>query len=141
VAIGPVQLLVLGFGHPEDQGEIRGELDRLRDNGLVRVIDALAVYKDADGNVKTLDDSQLSDDEQAAFGALPGGLDGRSAGRRLGRNGEATRRHGDTMRQLTDTAREMRQVQRSMQRTTQELLSETRVARPIRSANQEHAQP
>jgi hypothetical protein len=87
--IGPVQLLVVGFSHPEFQGEIRGELDRLRDNGLVGVIDALAVSKDADGNVNTLDDSQLSDDEQAAFRALAGGLVGRSAGRRLGRNGEA----------------------------------------------------
>jgi hypothetical protein len=89
VAIGPVQLLALGFSHPELQGQIRGELDRLRDNGLVRVIDALAVHKDADGNVTTLDDSQLSDDEQAAFGALAGGLDERSAERRPGRNGEA----------------------------------------------------
>jgi uncharacterized membrane protein len=79
MAIGPVQLLVLGFSHPEFQGEIRGELDRLRDNDLVRVIDALAVQKDADGNVKTLHDSQLSEDQQAAFGALVGGLIGLGA--------------------------------------------------------------
>jgi hypothetical protein len=43
MAIGPVQLLVLGFKHPDFQGEIREELDRLRDNDLVRVVDALAV--------------------------------------------------------------------------------------------------
>jgi uncharacterized membrane protein len=79
MAIGPVQLLVLGFSHPDFQGEIRGELDRLRDNDLVRVIDALAVHKDADGNVKTLHDSQLSEDQQAAFGALVGGLIGLGA--------------------------------------------------------------
>jgi uncharacterized membrane protein len=79
MAIGPVQLLVLGFSHPEFQGEIRGELDRLRDNDLVRVIDALAVHKDADGNVATLHDSQLSEDQQAAFGALVGGLIGLGA--------------------------------------------------------------
>src|SRR4029450_10300200 len=79
MAIGPVQLLVLGFKHPNFQGEIRGELDRLRDNDLVRVIDALAVAKDADGNVATLHDSQLSDDEQQAFGALIGGLIGLGA--------------------------------------------------------------
>jgi uncharacterized membrane protein len=79
MAIGPVQLLVLGFSHPEFQGEIRGELDRLRDNDLVRVIDALAVHKDAGGNVKTLHDSQLSEDQQAAFGALVGGLIGLGA--------------------------------------------------------------
>ena len=66
MAIGPVQLLVLGFKEPNFQGEIRAELDRLRDNDLVRVLDALAVRKTADGEVETLHESQLSDDEQQA---------------------------------------------------------------------------
>jgi uncharacterized membrane protein len=79
MAIGPVQLLVLGFQQPNFQGEIRRELDRLRDNDLVRVIDALAVRKDADGEVAVLHESQLSDDEQAAFGGLVGGLIGLGA--------------------------------------------------------------
>jgi uncharacterized membrane protein len=79
MAIGPVQLLVVGFKHPNFQGEIREELDRLRDNDLVRVIDALAVRKDADGNTEALHASQLSGDEQAAFGALVGGLIGLGA--------------------------------------------------------------
>jgi uncharacterized membrane protein len=79
MAIGPVQLLVLGFKEPNVSGEIRAELDRLRDNDLIRVIDALAVRKDADGEVQTLHESQLSADEQAAFGALIGGLIGLGA--------------------------------------------------------------
>ena len=79
MAIGPVQLLVLGFKHPDFQGEIREELDRLRDNDVVRVIDALAVSKDADGNVQRLHESQLSDEEQAGFGALVGALVGLGA--------------------------------------------------------------
>jgi uncharacterized membrane protein len=79
MAIGPVQLLVLGFKHPDFQGEIRQELDRLRDNDLVRVIDALGVRKDADGNVETLHESQLSADQQQAFAALIGGLIGLGA--------------------------------------------------------------
>jgi uncharacterized membrane protein len=79
MAIGPVQLLVLGFKHPDFQGEIRSELDRLRDNDLVRVIDALGVGKDADGEVETLHESQLSADQQQAFGALIGGLIGLGA--------------------------------------------------------------
>ena len=69
MAIGPVQLLVLGFQQPDFSGEIREELDRLRDNDLTRVIDALAVRKDADGNVEVLHESQLSADQQQAFGA------------------------------------------------------------------------
>jgi len=80
MAIGPVQLLVLGFDHPNFQGQIRAELDRLRDNDLVRVIDALAVSKDAQGNVAVLHDSQLSGQEAADFGALVGALVGLGAG-------------------------------------------------------------
>jgi uncharacterized membrane protein len=79
MAIGPVQLLVLGFKEPDFQGEIRDELDRLRDNDLVRVVDALGVRKDADGEVQVLHESQLSGDQQAAFGALVGGLIGLGA--------------------------------------------------------------
>jgi uncharacterized membrane protein len=79
MAIGPVQLLVLGFDKPDFQGEIREELNRLRDSDVVRVIDALAVRKDADGNVETLHESQLSDDELTEFGAMVGGLLGLGA--------------------------------------------------------------
>ena len=54
MAIGPVQLLVLGFKQPDFHGEIRDELDRLRDNDLVRVIDALGVRKDPAGEVEEI---------------------------------------------------------------------------------------
>ncbi len=53
--IGPVQLIVLGFDHPRFQGEIVAELERLRDNGGVRVIDALALYKDLDGEFEIVE--------------------------------------------------------------------------------------
>jgi uncharacterized membrane protein len=76
MTMGPVQLLVLGFEHPNFEGEIRKELDRLRDSDLVRVIDALAVSKDANGEVSTLHESQLSGEEQAEFGATVGALIG-----------------------------------------------------------------
>jgi uncharacterized membrane protein len=79
MAIGPVQLLVLGFRQPNFHGEIREELDRLRDNDLVRVIDALAVRKDADGEVSVLHESQLSGEETAQFGAVVGALLGLGA--------------------------------------------------------------
>ena len=46
MAIGPVQLIVLGFNHPNFHGEVIAELERLRASDTVRVIDALAVYKD-----------------------------------------------------------------------------------------------
>ena len=52
MAIGPVQLIVLGFNHPDFHGEIIKELERLRESDTVRVIDALAVHKDADGEIE-----------------------------------------------------------------------------------------
>ena len=48
MAIGPVQLVVLGFSHPQFHGDIVAELERLRESDTVRVIDALAVHKDGD---------------------------------------------------------------------------------------------
>lgn len=76
MTIGPVQLLVLGFARPDFQGEIRKELQLLRDNDLVRVIDVLAVRKNAEGAVSVLRESQLSEDEAAEFGAVVGALIG-----------------------------------------------------------------
>jgi hypothetical protein len=52
MAIGPVQLLVVGVSQPKFHGEIIAELERLRESDLVRVIDSLAVYKDADGELE-----------------------------------------------------------------------------------------
>jgi uncharacterized membrane protein len=80
MTIGPVQLLVLGFNHPHFEGEILAEVQRLKDHDAVRVIDALAVYKDAAGHVTGLKESQLSGEERAEFGALVGALIGFGAG-------------------------------------------------------------
>src|SRR4029450_1621137 len=80
MAIGPVQLLVLGFSEPNFQGEIMSELDRLKESDTVRVIDGIAVYKDAEGQVSVLKRTDLSDDEAAEFGATVGALIGLGAG-------------------------------------------------------------
>jgi uncharacterized membrane protein len=60
MAIGSVQLIVLGFSHPEFHGEIIAELQRLHDDESVRVIDALAVHKDADGAIEVQHLSNLT---------------------------------------------------------------------------------
>ena len=52
MAIGPVQLIVLGFNHPNFHGEIIDELERLRESDTIKVIDSLAVHKDADGEIE-----------------------------------------------------------------------------------------
>jgi uncharacterized membrane protein len=74
--IGPVQILVIGFDEPEFKGRIRDELERLREADIVRVIDALAVRKDDDGNVEKLQVSDLSTEEAEEFGAMVGALIG-----------------------------------------------------------------
>ena len=80
MAIGPVQLLVVGFGQGEFHGKIRAELERLRDSETVRVIDLLAIRRDADGNIERLQLSDLSEDEAMELGAIAGALIGLGAG-------------------------------------------------------------
>ena len=83
MAIGPVQLIVLGFKHPQFHGEIIAELERLRESDTVRVIDSLAVYKDANGELEVEHLSNLSEAEAIELGSKIGALIG------LGIEGEA----------------------------------------------------
>jgi len=76
MAIGPVQLIVLGFSEPDFHGEIITELERLHDENTVRVIDALAVHKDADGEIEVVHLSNLSKDEAIELGTKVGALIG-----------------------------------------------------------------
>jgi uncharacterized membrane protein len=76
MAIGPVQLIVLGFKDPDFHGEIIAELERLKESDTVRVIDALAVFKDADGEVEAMHLSNLSTDEAIELGSKVGALIG-----------------------------------------------------------------
>jgi uncharacterized membrane protein len=76
MAIGPVQLIVLGFEHPKFHGEIIAELQRLHESGTVRVIDALAVYKDAEGEIEVEHLSNLTHDEAVELGTKVGALIG-----------------------------------------------------------------
>jgi uncharacterized membrane protein len=59
--MGPVQVLVVGFDQPAFSGEILAEFTRLRQAGIVRLVDLLLVSRAEDGAVETL--------------AVPGGAD------------------------------------------------------------------
>jgi uncharacterized membrane protein len=76
MAIGPVQLIVLGFSHPDFHGEVIAELERLRESDTVRVIDALAVYKDAKGEIEVEHLSNLTQEEAVELGSKVGALVG-----------------------------------------------------------------
>ena len=76
MTIGPVQLIVLGFPEPNFHGEIIAELERLRESDTIRVVDALAVHKDTDGEIEVAHLSNLSDEEAIEFGTKVGALIG-----------------------------------------------------------------
>lgn len=77
--LGPVQMLILGFEDPQFKGEALAELQKLRDADIIRVIDAMVVWKDEDGNVTVLKDTDLTGEEMGEFGAIVGGLIGLGA--------------------------------------------------------------
>ena len=64
---GPVQVLVVGFDQPTFSGEVLAEFARLRDAGIVRLVDVLVVSRTEDGALETV---EISD----AVGANLGGL-------------------------------------------------------------------
>ena len=76
MAIGPVQLIVLGFNHPDFHGEVIAELERLRESDTVRVIDAIAVYKDLAGELEVEHLSNLTQEEAIELGTKIGALIG-----------------------------------------------------------------
>jgi len=52
---GPVQVLVVGFDQPVFSGEVLAELARLREAGIVRLVDLLLVSHTGGGAIETLD--------------------------------------------------------------------------------------
>jgi uncharacterized membrane protein len=76
MAIGPVQLIVLGFDQPDFHGGIIAELERLRETDTVRVIDALAVYKHANGDLEVEHLSNLTEEQAIELGTVIGALIG-----------------------------------------------------------------
>jgi uncharacterized membrane protein len=74
--VGPVDLLVVEFPGNQFKGEIAPALRDLVTEGTVRVLDLLFVYKDADGEVGSVELAGLGPDLQPAFADLNGQLGG-----------------------------------------------------------------
>src|SRR4051812_19535916 len=77
---GPVQMMVLDFDRTALNGDILPELKRLKDAGIVRLIDLLVVRKPAGEDIEIVQQSDLSHDEAVEFGALVGALIGFGTG-------------------------------------------------------------
>ncbi len=52
---GPVQVLVVGFDQPKFTGEVLAEFVRLREAGIVRLVDLLLISRTKDGTIETLE--------------------------------------------------------------------------------------
>ena len=76
--MGPVQVLVVGFEHPRLSGEVLDEFARLRQAGIVRLLDVLLVERAPDGHFETLAPPpvELGPDSGALAAAVLGRADG-----------------------------------------------------------------
>lgn len=73
---GPIDVVMLGFPGNQFNGSIAPALRDLVVRGLVRVVDLLFVYKDADGTVGSLELGGLGADLEPSFVDLDGQLGG-----------------------------------------------------------------
>ena len=78
MAVGPVDVMIIGFPGNKFTGRIAPAIQELVDNGTIRILDLLFVTKDADGVVGVLQAEDL-DADGAAFLSIdvtqPGALD------------------------------------------------------------------
>lgn len=67
---GPVDVIVLAFGEPAFDGRILAELEKQAATGTIRVLDAMILFKDEDGQSLRLDIEDLPAEEKAALGFI-----------------------------------------------------------------------
>jgi uncharacterized membrane protein len=76
VGYGPIQLLFVAFEGNRFRGEIWPELERLKNEGIVRILDLLLVRKDGSGAVAHIKATDLGWEEAVDFGQVMGALAG-----------------------------------------------------------------
>jgi len=70
MSFGPIELLVLKFPGNQFKGEIVPALRELVNNETIRIIDIVFVTKDAEGNLKAVEVSDLDGEDYAVFDPL-----------------------------------------------------------------------
>jgi hypothetical protein len=73
---GPVDVVIIALGEPKFDGSVLEELQRLASEGIVRVLDAMIIVKDEDGNALGLDIEDLPADQSSALGFIETGTRG-----------------------------------------------------------------
>ena len=67
MALGPVDVIIIGFPGNNFNGDIAPAIMELVDAGTIRVLDLLFVLKDADGVVTTIEAGDLAPETGPAF--------------------------------------------------------------------------
>jgi hypothetical protein len=67
---GPVDVVVLAAGEPRFDGGVFAELERQAATGTIRVLDAMLLVKDEQGQTASLDLEDLPSDVRAAVGFI-----------------------------------------------------------------------
>ncbi len=75
----PVQIIVAAFNTPEGAGEVMADIKQGKKEGLIGIVDAAVVVKDADGNLKVKDAKRRST-KGMITGGVVGGVLGLLAG-------------------------------------------------------------
>jgi hypothetical protein len=66
MALGPIEVLVIGFPGNRFNGEILPELERLVESGTISIVDGLFLRKDGGGDVEFYELSEVGSDESVA---------------------------------------------------------------------------
>jgi uncharacterized membrane protein len=115
VMYGPIQMFVIAFPGNQFKGEIVPAINEAREKGLIRLIDYLFVMKDANGDILSIQGTDLGKREAiklgAAVGALMGlgaeGLEGAEAGAKIGAEMAADRNFGLDQEDIDSIAEEI----------------------------------
>jgi hypothetical protein len=70
--LGPLEYIVIGFAGNKFDGSIAREIERVVENGTIRLVDIVFVGKDADGDAVILELDNREDPRFAPFAALLG---------------------------------------------------------------------
>jgi hypothetical protein len=73
---GPVDVIVLAAGEPRFNGSALAELERQAESGTIRVLDAMILLKDEEGQSWVLDLEDLPPEDAAAVGFIDTGTRG-----------------------------------------------------------------
>ncbi len=81
---GPIQLLVVTFPSPDIPMDLRNQLRKVREQGIVRMVDAIFISKDEHSELAMLQGSDLDEEEAAFMGMMAGAFFGYGAGGEAG---------------------------------------------------------